>query len=94
MGIEQLLEAILLTADAALDLRANPDKAARGVAIEASLDKGRGPLATVLVQSGTLRGRRLDRLRHGLRPGPGDARRERRDRSTWRCRRGRSRCSV
>jgi translation initiation factor IF-2 len=54
MGIDSLLEAILLTADAALDLRANPDKDARGVAIEASLDKGRGTLATVLVQSGTL----------------------------------------
>ena len=54
MGIDSLLEAVLLTADAALDLRANPDKDARGVAIEASLDKGRGPLATVLVQSGTL----------------------------------------
>jgi translation initiation factor IF-2 len=54
IGIDSLLEAILLTADAALDLRANPDKAARGVAIEASLDKGRGTMATVLVQSGTL----------------------------------------
>ena len=54
LNIDALLEAVLLTADAALDLRANPDKAARGVAIEASLDKGRGPLATVLVQSGTL----------------------------------------
>jgi translation initiation factor IF-2 len=53
-NIEQLLEAILLTADAALDLRANPDKDARGVAIETHLDKGRGPVATVLVQSGTL----------------------------------------
>jgi translation initiation factor IF-2 len=53
-NIEQLLEAILLTADAALDLRANPDKDARGVAIEAHLDKGRGSVATVLVQSGTL----------------------------------------
>lgn len=55
MGIDQLLEAVLLTADAALDLRANPDKDARGVAIEANLDKGRGSVATVLVQSGTLR---------------------------------------
>lgn len=55
MGIDQLLEAVLLTADAALDLRANPDKDARGVAIEANLDKGRGAVATVLVQSGTLR---------------------------------------
>ncbi len=54
LNIDALLEAVLLTADAALDLRANPDKDARGVAIEASLDKGRGPLATVLVQSGTL----------------------------------------
>lgn len=54
MGIDELLEAVLLTADAALDLRANPDKDARGVAIEANLDKGRGAVATVLVQSGTL----------------------------------------
>ena len=53
-GIDQLLEAVLLTADAALDLRANPDKDARGVAIEANLDRGRGAVATVLVQSGTL----------------------------------------
>ncbi len=52
--IQDLLEAVLLTADAALDLRANPDKDARGVAIEAHLDKGRGSVATVLVQSGTL----------------------------------------
>ncbi len=55
MGIDDLLEAVLLTADASLDLRANPDKDARGVAIEANLDKGRGAVATVLVQSGTLR---------------------------------------
>jgi translation initiation factor IF-2 len=54
-NIESLLEAVLLTADAALDLRANPDKDARGVAIEANLDRGRGPVATVLVQQGTLR---------------------------------------
>ncbi len=53
-GIDELLEAVLLTADAALDLRANPDKDARGVAVEANLDKGRGAVATVLVQSGTL----------------------------------------
>jgi translation initiation factor IF-2 len=53
-GIESLIEAVLLTADAALDLRANPDKDARGVAIEANLDRGRGAVATVLVQSGTL----------------------------------------
>jgi len=54
-NIDQLLEAILLTADAALDLRANPKMAAQGVAIEAHLDRGRGPVATVLVQRGTLR---------------------------------------
>ncbi len=53
-GIDDLLEAVLLTADAALDLRANPDKDARGVAIEAKLDRGRGAVTTVLVQSGTL----------------------------------------
>ena len=54
IGIDTLLEAVLLTADAALDLRAIDKKDARGVAIEANLDKGRGPVATVLVQSGTL----------------------------------------
>jgi translation initiation factor IF-2 len=53
-GIDGLLEAIVLTADAELDLRANPDQDAQGVAIEAHLDKGRGPVATVLVQRGTL----------------------------------------
>ncbi|MEU6697427.1 translation initiation factor IF-2 [Pseudonocardia sp. NPDC046786] len=54
-NIEALLEAILLTADAALDLRANPDMDAQGVTIEGHLDRGRGPVATVLVQRGTLR---------------------------------------
>ncbi|CDO24441.1 translation initiation factor IF-2 [Mycolicibacterium mageritense DSM 44476 = CIP 104973] len=54
-NIDQLLEAVLLTADAALDLRANPDMEAQGVAIEAHLDRGRGPVATVLIQRGTLR---------------------------------------
>ncbi|MCY0610597.1 translation initiation factor IF-2, partial [Klebsiella pneumoniae] len=49
-NIEALEEAVLLTADAALDLRANPDMEAQGVAIEAHLDRGRGPVATVLVQ--------------------------------------------
>jgi translation initiation factor IF-2 len=53
-GIGGLLEAIVLTADAELDLRANPDQDAQGVAIETHLDKGRGPVATVLVQRGTL----------------------------------------
>ena len=54
IGISELLDAVLLTADAALDLQANPDQDAQGVAIEAHLDKGRGPVATVLVQRGTL----------------------------------------
>ena len=55
LHIDELIEAVLLTADAALDMRANPNKDARGVAIEANLDKGRGAVATVLVQQGTLR---------------------------------------
>lgn len=54
-NVDQLLEAVLLTADASLDLRANPDMDAQGVAIEAHLDRGRGPVATVLIQRGTLR---------------------------------------
>jgi translation initiation factor IF-2 len=55
IGIDELLESILLTADAALDLRAPADGPAQGIAIEAHLDRGRGPVATVLVQKGTLR---------------------------------------
>ncbi|MEO3757416.1 translation initiation factor IF-2 [Mycobacterium sp. B14F4] len=55
VNIEHLLEAVVLTADASLDLRANPDMEAQGVAIEAHLDRGRGPVATVLIQRGTLR---------------------------------------
>ncbi len=55
IGIPDLLEAIVLTADAELDLRANPDQDAQSVAIEAHLDRGRGPVATVLVQRGTLK---------------------------------------
>ncbi len=54
-GIDDLLDALLLTADAALDLRANPNQDAQGVSIEAHLDRGRGPVATILVQRGTLR---------------------------------------
>lgn len=54
IGIENLLEMILLQAEV-MELKANPDKKARGTIIEAKLDKGRGPVATVLVQSGTLR---------------------------------------
>lgn len=54
IGIENLLEMILLQAEV-MELKANPDKPARGTIIEAKLDKGRGPVATVLVQSGTLK---------------------------------------
>jgi translation initiation factor IF-2 len=53
-GIDDLLETILLTADV-LELKANPKRKARGIVIEAELDKGRGPVATVLVQKGTLK---------------------------------------
>ena len=53
MGIEDLLEMIILTADM-MELKANPDRAAKGTVIEARLDKGRGSVATVLVQNGTL----------------------------------------
>ena len=53
-GIEQLLEMIVLTSEV-LELKANPNRKARGIVIEARLDKGRGPVATVLVQKGTLR---------------------------------------
>ncbi|MFI0981969.1 translation initiation factor IF-2 [Streptomyces sp. NPDC021093] len=55
LNIEALLEAVILTADASLDLRANAEMDAQGIAIEAHLDKGRGAVATVLVQRGTLR---------------------------------------
>ena len=54
-NLDKLLEAIVLTADASLDLRANPNQDAQGIVIEAHLDRGRGPVATVLVQRGTLR---------------------------------------
>ena len=54
VNIDGLLEGILLTADASLDLRANPDQDAQGIVIEARLDRGRGPVASLLVQRGTL----------------------------------------
>ena len=53
MGLDELLENVLLVAEMR-ELRANPDRAAKGIVIEARLDKGRGPIATVLVQNGTL----------------------------------------
>ena len=55
LNLEGLLEAIVLTADASLDLRANPEMDAQGLVVEAHLDRGRGPVATILVQRGTLR---------------------------------------
>lgn len=54
MGIDKLLETINLVAEM-LELKANPDRSAKGVVIEAKLDKGRGPIATLLVQNGTLK---------------------------------------
>jgi translation initiation factor IF-2 len=55
LNLDSLLEAVVLTADASLDLRANPDQDAQGIVVEAHLDRGRGPVATILVQRGTLR---------------------------------------
>ncbi|WP_030749405.1 translation initiation factor IF-2, partial [Streptomyces sp. NRRL S-31] len=55
LHIDSLLEAVVLTADASLDLRANPNQDAQGISIESRLDRGRGAVATVLVQRGTLR---------------------------------------
>ena len=62
-GIDELLETVLLVADMK-ELKANPDRAAKGTVIEARLDKGRGPVATVLVQNGTLHAGRHHRGRH------------------------------
>ncbi|THI93734.1 translation initiation factor IF-2, partial [Nocardioides sp.] len=55
INLDKLLEAVVLTADASLDLRANPGQDAQGLVVEAHLDRGRGPVATILVQRGTLR---------------------------------------
>ncbi|RNC70420.1 MAG: translation initiation factor IF-2 [Desulfuromonadales bacterium] len=55
INLQELLEMVLLQADV-MDLKANPDKEARGTIVEAKLDRGRGPVATVLVQEGTLKG--------------------------------------
>lgn len=67
MGIDDLLEMILLVAEMK-ELKANPDRAAKGTVIEARLDKGRGPVATVLVQNGTLHTRRHRGRRYHGRP--------------------------
>ena len=76
-GLDDLLAAILLTADASLDLRANTEHGRAGRGHRGQAGQGRGPVATVLVQRGTLRGRRLDRGRRRLRARPVAARRAR-----------------
>ena len=92
-NLDKLLEIILLQAEV-LDLKANPDREASGIVVEAQLDKGRGPVATVLVQRGTLQSRRY--LRRRARPGAGCARSSttRASRSKRPARRCRSRCWV
>ncbi len=75
-GLDNLLEAILLQADV-LDLKANPDRVADGVVIEAKLDRGRGAVSTVLVKRGTLEARRRRRGRRPLGQGPRAAQRAR-----------------
>ena len=89
-GLDKLLEAIHLQAEL-LDLKANPDRSAEGVVIEAKLERGRGPVGTVLVQRGTLQGRRHRRGRQRLGPRARADRRSRRDTSARPDRRCRSR---
>jgi hypothetical protein len=74
-NLDKLEEAILLQAEV-LDLKANPDRSAEGVVIEAKLDRGRGPVATVLVQRGTLKRRRHRRRRRRMGPRARAARRQ------------------
>ena len=77
-NLDKLEETIILQAEL-LDLKANADRTAEGAVIEAKLDKGRGPVATVLVQRGTLRRRRHHRGRFGIRPRASSRQRPRRD---------------
>ena len=74
-GIDDLLEAILLVADSN-QIKANPDRLAVGTVIEGRLDKSLGSVATLLVQNGTLEGRRRSRDRHAARPRPHHARQQ------------------
>ena len=92
-NIDKLLEMIGLQSEI-LDLKANPDRAAEGTVIEAKLDRGRGPVATVLVQRGTLQARRHRRGRRRMGPRARAGLRHRRDRCRARARRPRSRCSA
>ena len=75
-GIDALLEAVLLQSEI-LELKAVPEAAGRGVVIESRLDRGRGPVATVLVQNGTLTAGRRAYCRRALRAGARHARRVR-----------------
>ena len=76
LGIDSLLEMVVLTAEMR-ELKANPNRSAHGAVIEARLDKGRGPIATLLVQNGTLPSGGCDHRRHRRGPGPGHDRRQR-----------------
>ena len=93
IGIEELLEAVLLTAEPGSTDR-EPNKDARGTAIEAGSTTGREPVATVLIQRGTLRVGDSIVCGHRLRPCPCHARRERRPDRLRRARRVRRRCSA
>ena len=70
MGIDNLLENLVVLAEDMQELKANPNRAAKGTVIEARLDKGRGPVMTVLVQNGTLQAGRYHHRRYGCRPRP------------------------
>ena len=82
-GIPELLEMLAVVAELKCDLRANPDRPASGTCLESSISEGRGVVATVLVQDGTLEGWRRHGLRRRLRPGPRPVRRQGHGRS-WR----------
>ena len=90
-NLDKLLETIGLQAEI-LDLKANPDRPAEGTVIEAKLDRGRGPVATVLVQRGTLQDRRHHRRRRRMGPRARARQRHRRDRRSRPARRCRSKC--
>ncbi len=75
-GIDELLEMLGIVAELRCDLKADPNRPATGTCLEASISEGRGVVATVLVQDGTLQGGRRDGLRRRLRPGPRPVRRQ------------------
>ena len=92
-GIDDLLEQLLIVAEVE-ELQANPEGRARGIVLEANLDVGRGPVATVIVAAGHPPGRRRHRGRCGVGPGPGPDRRQGRQRQGGAARPRRSRCSA